>query len=75
MKEIAEIVEDGQSFMEQALSTEDFADIERKSQLYDQVAESFGWQVGKEESRRERDEKGLKETSLTYGEIEFKSLY
>lgn len=39
------------------------------------IARDFACSVGKTESRRERNEKGLKEINLTYGEIEFKSFF
>lgn len=51
------------------------AEIERRSELFDVIARDFSCAVGKTESRRERNEKGLKEINLTYGEIEFKSFF
>jgi len=50
-------------------------DIDRRNELFNIVAAEFSIDLGKAESRRERSEKGFKEISLTYGEIEFKSFF
>mmetsp|Transcript_37334 Transcript_37334/g.45526 ORF Transcript_37334/g.45526 Transcript_37334/m.45526 type:complete len:145 (-) Transcript_37334:577-1011(-) len=54
---------------------QDHAEVDAKTQLFDSLAAEFTCELGKAESRRERNEKGFKEISLTYGEIEFKSFY
>jgi len=50
-------------------------DVEQRTAVFDVIAAEFSTSVGKAESRRERSEKGFKEISLTYGEIEFKSFF
>ena len=66
------------------------AETEKRTQLYEALASNFGSEVGRVSeyqifvklslvcqaaSRKERDEQGLNSISLTYGEIEFKSIY
>lgn len=69
------IVEDGESFMREALGAETMAEVDRRTELFNSLAKDFSCLVGKEESRRERTAKGLQEVSLTYGEVEFRTLY
>lgn len=54
---------------------EDKAAFETRKAVFDRIGSDFDVEFGKDESKRERNEKGLKESYLTYGEIEFMSIY
>lgn len=73
-RELAEVVEDGELFMRAELGESMIEDVTNRERLFNILASEFPKERGKAESRRERDEKGIKETSMTYGEIEFRSL-
>ena len=68
-------IDQGDEYINEFLGTEGRADVERRTELFNIVARDFSTQVGKTESRRERNEKNLREIHLTYGEIEFKSFF
>ena len=46
-REIAEIIEDGEGFIGQAIGQEAMAEIERRTELFNTLAKDFDWQVGK----------------------------
>lgn len=58
-----------------AFTEEEKQDIERLTKHFNEVARDFDPDVGKAESRREREARNLDDINLTYGEIEFKSFY
>jgi len=55
------VVDNGDEFIVEFLGPEACEDVERRTALYDDIAKDFSTQVGKTESRRERNERGLKE--------------
>ena len=55
------------------LTEEDNAQIDALNEVFKRLTQEFSCELGKQESRRERQEKGIESTNLTYGEIEFKS--
>jgi len=69
------IIDNGEEFIVNFLGAEGMEEVERRSELFNVVAKDFSCQVGKTESRRERNERGLKDINLTYGEIEFKTFF
>ena len=58
-KEQSEIVENGDEFIEQAIGPEAVADIERRTELFNVLTRDFTKDLGKRESRRERDAQNL----------------
>ena len=46
-REIAEIIEDGEGFIGQAIGQEAMAEIERRTEVFDTLARDFDWQLGK----------------------------
>ena len=57
------------------LSEETHAQIEKRNQVFDNIAKDFTYTMGNLKARDETKQKGWTNLSLTYGEIEFKSFY
>ena len=73
---VSDIVEnDGEQALYRHFTNEDVEDIERRTDLFEVIAQDFSVEKGKAESRNERNARGLDEATLTYGEIEFKSFF
>lgn len=59
---------------EYRLTPEDSAILTSKYEIFNEISRDFPVSLGKEISKRERDDKNFKETSLTYGEVDFISI-
>jgi hypothetical protein len=56
------------------LSESEVAAINTKFEVFHRITENFPVSLGKQISKKERDDKNLIDTTLTYGEIDFHSL-
>lgn len=68
--------DEGQEGDELALlmSKLDMVSVLEKKEIFDSIMQSFPTTLGKAVSKKERDELGLKDSNLIYGEVTFESL-
>ncbi len=59
---------------EYRLTPEESAHLSAKYEIFNEISRDFPVSLGKEVSKKERDDKNYKETSLTYGEVDFVSI-
>jgi len=59
---------------EYRLTPEESAILSAKYEIFNEISQDFPVSLGKEVSKKERDDKNYKETSLTYGEVDFVSI-
>lgn len=56
------------------LTPEESAVLSSKYEIFNLISQEFPVSLGKEVSKKERDDKNFKQTSLTYGEVDFISI-